>query len=59
MKQTPKEFREVIIEQYFKKEKDNVYWIWRFAGTRKWTRVLTGYYEVPYVIWKPESQLNV
>lgn len=58
MLKTPNEFREVTIEQYYKKEKTGIYWYWRFANTKEWNKVLTPYEEVPYVIWDTKKQIE-
>lgn len=36
------------VEEYYKKEDGKVYQYWRFAGTKRWYRRLTGLEEVPH-----------
>lgn len=47
----------VIIEEYYKKEKKNVYRMWRFAGM-PWNKELTPFKEIPYIYFKAKKYFN-
>jgi len=43
------QIRYMPIEETFVKEKEKVYWLWRFMGEVKWRKELTPYKDIPYV----------
>jgi len=48
MKKTKRCIKEVFIEEYYSKEKDVVYWNWRFSGG-EWNKQETPYKELPWI----------
>lgn len=40
-------FKEILLEDYYSKIGDKVYWNYRLGGIGKWTRRLTPYLELP------------
>ena len=48
MKKTERYIKEVLIEEYYSKEKDVVYWNWRFGGG-EWKKQKTPHKELPWI----------
>lgn len=50
--------RQVIIEEYFMEHYGKIYRYWRFEGQSTWHTNKTPYKVVPYVLFKPDPELQ-
>lgn len=56
---TRKEWREVLIQEYYEKTEEGVFRVWRIDELDdEWRRDLTPYKELPWVEYSPEYKVT-
>lgn len=56
MKETKHMITEVLMEQFYSKVGNKVYWNYRFNGIGKWIKQLTPYNDLPWIEVKYELE---